>query len=272
MTQTIFEKIKRINENGQEFWYARELAKVLQYADYSNFENVIKKAMIASKKSGNSIADHFGDTTEMLDIGSKAVRAFKSYKLSRYACYLIVQNADPSKKVVALAQTYFAVQTRKQETKELLDSFDEDRARVSYRDEITEKNKKLSGTAKSVGVTNFGEFHDAGYIGLYGGLRQREIKKLKKVPEKKNLLDHMGSEELAANIFRVSQANAKIRRENITGQFAASTAHRMVGVKVRTTIKELGGTMPEKLPAKKHIKESRKRIKGQNLQLKKLKS
>lgn len=259
MAPNIFEQLKKVNEHGQEYWLARELAKVLDYSDYGNFENVIKKAMVACQNSGQDISDHFGDTTEMIDIGKNAQRDFPSFMLSRYACYLIMQNADAKKIIVAKAQTYFAIQTRRQETN---DQLVEDNKRVFLREEMKEHNKNLASAAKSAGVTNYANFQDAGYMGLYGGLRQKDIKDRKRLPEKESILDHMGSEELAANLFRATQAEAKLKREGIRGQYAASNAHLEVGKKVRATIVELGGTMPEKLPVVEHIKESKKRIKG----------
>jgi len=259
MNQTIFEEIKKINEYGQEFWSSRELGRVLEYSRYQFFLPVIEKAKIACKKAGYDIADHMQDILHMVPVGSGAMRRTSDITMSRYMCYLVVQNADPSKKIVALAQTYFAVQTRRQE---VTDSLEEDRKRVAFRGEITERNKILSSTAQSAGVTNFGNFHDAGYMGLYGGLRQKQIKKIKKIHEDKNILDHMGSEELAANIFRVSQTNAKIKREGIMGQEKASSTHHEVGKKVRKTIKDLGGTMPERLPVTDHVKNSKKRLKA----------
>jgi DNA-damage-inducible protein D len=259
MSENIFEQLKKINEHGQEYWPARELAKILDYSDYGNFENVIKKAMVACENSGQDIDNHFGDTTEMVDIGSNAKRDFPSFRLSRYACYLIMQNADAKKVIVAKAQTYFAIQTRRQETS---DQLVEDNKRVFLREEMKEHNKNLASAAKSAGVTNYANFQDAGYMGLYGGLRQKDIKDRKRLSEKESILDHMGSEELAANLFRATQAEAKLKREGIRGQGAASNAHFEVGKKVRATIVELGGTMPEKLPSAEHIKESKKRIKG----------
>ncbi len=259
MEAIIFEEIKKINEHGQEYWFARELAKVLGYSDYSNFENVIKKAMVACEKSGQDIENHFGGTTEMIDIGKKAMRSFPSFKLSRYACYLVVQSADVKKVRIAKAHTYFAIQTRRQEMADILV---EDSKRIFLREEMKEHNKNLASAAKSAGVTNYADFQDAGYYGLYGKLRQKDIKDIKNLDEKDSILDHMGSEELAANLFRATQAEAKLKRESIQGQHAASKAHMEVGEKVRATIAELGGTMPEKLPRVEHIRESKKRIKS----------
>lgn len=258
----IFEKIKKINDHGKEFWSARELAKILDYSDYRNFENAIEKAKIACQNSGQDVKLHFGDVTEMIKIATgtqkEALRGVSNYHLSRYACYLIAQNGDPRKEEIALAQTYFALQTRKQEISEQLM---EDGKRVALRGEIKEGNKHLSSVARQAGVIYYAEFQDYGYMGLYGGLRQKDIHKKKHLKKNEAILDHMGSAELAANLFRTTQAEEKLKRENIQGQHNANRAHHDVGKKVRQTIKELGGTMPEKLPTPDHVKEARKRLK-----------
>ncbi len=261
MNENIFEKIKRINEYGQEYWMAREFAKILGYADFGNFENIIEKAKISCITSKQDSQEHFGDITEMLELANGAKRGFPSYALSRYACYLIAQNGDPRKVEIAKAQAYFAIQTRRQE---ITDKLIEDGKRVFLRDEMKEHNKNLASAAKQAGVTNYAQFQDAGYMGLYGGLRLKDIKQVKHLGDKHNVLDHMGSEELAANLFRATQAEAKLKREGIRGQVNASLAHKQVGQKVRATIAELGGTMPEKLPTEENIKESRKRLKGES--------
>jgi DNA-damage-inducible protein D len=258
MSENIFEQLKKVNEHGQEYWLARELAKVLGYEKFDNFINVIEKAKISCETFGQNSQDHFADVGEMVVVGSGGQREFPSFKLSRYACYLIAQNGDPRKVAVAKAQTYFAIQTRRQETS---DQLVEDTKRVFLREEMKHHNKNLASAAKSAGVTNYAGFQDAGYMGLYGGLRQRDIKGRKNINDKASILDHMGSEELAANLFRATQAEAKLKREGIRGQYAASNAHLEVGKKVRKTIAELGGTMPEKLPVVDHVKESKKRIK-----------
>src|SRR3989344_2563997 len=193
----------------------------------------------------------------MVAIGSGAQRPTNDYELSRYACYLIAQNGDPRKEEIAMAQTYFAIQTRKQEVHELQL---EDSKRVFLRDEMKEHNKKLAKAAKEAGVVNYADFQDYGYMGLYGGMRQKNIHASKKLQKNEAILDHMGSEELAANLFRATQAEAKLKRDNISGQNKASRAHYDVGSKVRKTIKELGGTMPEEWPTPENIKESKKRI------------
>lgn len=262
MTNNIFEHTKKINEYGQEFWSARDLYKLLGYTEYGKFLPTIERAKEACKNSGQNIEDHFAGMSEMITIATntpkEAQREIKNYNLSRYACYLIAQNGDPRKEEIALAQTYFAIQTRKQEIQELLI---EDNKRVFLRDEMKEHNKQLAKAAKEAGVFNYADFQDYGYMGLYGGLRQKHIHAKKKLKSNEKILDHMGSEELAANLFRATQAEAKLKRENIFGQDKASTAHYVVGKKVRETIKELGGTMPEQLPTTENIKESKKRIK-----------
>lgn len=261
-TESLFESIKHINEHGQEFWYARELSKVLEYKDFRNFELIICKAMEACENSGYEISDHFGETTEMVQIGSGAHRGFKSYQLSRYACYLLVMNGDSSKKIIALGQTYFAVKTRQQELIENFDQLNEDAKRLAIRKEMIEHNKQLVAAAKDAGVETaleYAIFQNYGYMGLYGGLKAKDIKERKGLSKSQNILDYMGYEELAANLFRATQTEAKLRRENIQGKENANKTHYDVGKKVRETIKELGGTMPEDLPTpEKSIKQLEK--------------
>lgn len=250
-TEALFESIKHYNEYGQEFWYARELSKILEYKDFRNFELTIFKAMEACKNSSNVISDHFGETTEMVPIGSGAMRSFKSYQLSRYACYLIIQNCDPSKKIVALGQTYFAIKTRQQELIENYEQMTEDQKRLAIRHEMAEHNKMLVAAAKDAGVETSQEyaiFQNYGYMGLYGGLKAKDIHARKGLKQNQSILDHMGYEELAANLFRATQTEAKLRRENIQGKNEANKTHLNVGKEVRDTIKRLGGTMPEDLP------------------------
>lgn len=258
-SEQTFESIKHINEYGQEFWYARELARVLEYKDFRNFEQSIFKAMDACKNSGYDIADHFGDATEMVKIGLGAQRGFPSYTLSRYACYLTVMNGDPRKEVIAVGQTYFAVKTRQQELVENYDQLSEDQKRLAIRHEMTEHNKSLADAAKMAGVETpqeYAIFQNYGYMGLYGGLKAADIKARKGLKKNQNILDHMGSTELAANLFRATQTDEKLRRENIHGKAAANRTHLEVGKKVRQTIKDLGGTMPEDLPTpEKSIKQ-----------------
>lgn len=254
----IFEEIKKVNQYHQEFWSARQLAKILDYSDFRNFEKVIKKAKESCKNTGQSIKNHFVKINEMVEIGSSASRQIDDIALSRYACYLVMQNADPSKEVVALGQTYFAIQTRKQEVQ---DQLVEDQKRIFLREEVTTHNKHLAQTASNAGVINYGVFVNYGYMGLYGGLKSKDIAKKKKLKKSQKILDHMGSEELAANLFRATQADAKLKRENIRGEAKANQAHFKVGKKVRQTIRELGGTMPEKLPASDGIGKAKRRLK-----------
>lgn len=266
--ESLFESIKHINEYGQEFWYARELQKVLEYVDYRNFELAIFKAMDACKNSNIEIADHFGETTEMVEIGSNAHRKLRSYELSRHACYLIAMNGDPSKEVIALAQTYFAVKTRQQELIENYDQLSEDQKRLSIRREMIEHNKSLADAAKAAGIEtqrDYAIFQNKGYQGLYGGLGAKEIHARKGLKKSQNILDHMGSTELAANLFRATQTDEKLRRENIQGKENANRTHYEVGKKVRQTIAELGGTMPEDLPTPnksiQQLERERKKLK-----------
>lgn len=255
-----FEEIKNVDENGVECWTARELSKVLEYSEYRFFLPVIKKAKESCEKSGQKTEDHFEDVLVMVEIGSGAKRRLDDIKLSRYACYLVVQNADPAKKVVALGQTYFAVQTRKQE---LYESLSDDQKRILIRGEVSDQNKKLFKTAQDSGVSNFGRFNDAGYLGLYG-LTAKQIKKKKGI-KKDNILDRAGATELAANLFRITQTNEKLKKKlddrSAVGQNTADQTHFMVGGKVRQTIKDIGGTVPEELPPEEHIKKLKKRTK-----------
>ncbi len=265
-----FENIKHINEYGQEFWFARELQEVLQYSDWRNFQNAVFKAMEACQNSGNQISDHFGDVTKMIKLGKNAHRQIQDYALSRYACYLIVMNGDPQKEIVAVGQTYFAVKTRQQELIEEYDRLSEDQRRLAIRREMKEHNKSLAEAAQMAGVeTNleYAIFQNCGYQGLYGGLGAKEIAARKGLKKSQNILDHMGSTELAANLFRATQTDEKLRKEHIQGKEAANRTHREVGEKVRQTIKELGGTMPEDLPTpdksiKQLEREQRKQLKG----------
>ncbi|SHJ48068.1 DNA damage-inducible protein D [Tepidibacter formicigenes] len=257
--ESVFENIKNINEYDQEFWYARDLQQILEYKRWDKFLNVIEKAKIACKNSNYDILDHFSHVGKMVKLGSGAQREIDDIMLSRYACYLIVQNADPRKEVVALGQTYFAVQTRKQELQNEFELMDEDRKRLAIRNELKEHNKKLVEAAHNAGVkTNieYAIFQNHGYMGLYGGLTAKDIHIKKGLKKSQQILDHMGSTELAANLFRATQTEEKLRRENIKGKDNANNAHFEVGAKVRQTIKELGGTMPEDLPTpQKSIKQ-----------------
>lgn len=256
---SIFEEIKHVDDNGVEYWMARQLAKVLDYQDYRNFQNVITKAKEAVSNSGEVIHNHIVDVTEMVTIGSGAQRERDNIKLDRYACYLIVQNSDPSKEVVALGQTYFAIQTRRQEVAENLI---EDQRRLVLRDEVTKHNTSLASSAKQAGVSNFGLFQNDGYRGLYGGMSTQNIHAKKKLKKTQKILDHMGSEELAANLFRATQADAKLKREGIRGEMNARVAHYQVGQQVRKAITDIGGTMPENLLTPDGIGQAKKRIKS----------
>lgn len=252
-----FEGIKRIDENGMEWWSSRELAKVLSYNDYRYFLAVMRKAWSAAANSGTNPNDHFVVYNEMVGIGSNAERQVDTVKMSRFACYLTVQNADPSKPIVAQAQTYFAIQTRRAE--KLLDApfTEEEEKRLILRGEMKKHNSRLASAAKEAGViTNkdYGVFQNAGYKGLYGGLDQEEIHARKGLKDSQRILDHMGSTELAANLFRATQTEDKLRRDKIHGKSAANRTHYEVGQKVRETIRELGGTMPEDLPTPDSIK------------------
>jgi DNA-damage-inducible protein D len=250
-----FEQIRRTNEAGAEYWSSRDFAQVLQYNDYRNFEQVIQRARVACFNSGQRLEDHFVDVTEMVEIGSGAKRMIKTIYLSRYACYLIIQNADPEKDIVALGQTYFAVQTRRQELSERV--LEEER-RLLLRDEMIEHNLKLADAAKRASVVqpiDYAIFQNHGYMGLCGGLTAQNIHQRKGLKKSEHILDHIGSTELAANLFRATQTEEKLRRENIKGKDNANLTHRQVGTKVRQTIKELGGTMPEDLPPAESIKK-----------------
>lgn len=254
-----FELAKRTDPDGRDFWSSRELAKILEYVDYRSFEQVIAKAKISCFKSGVDPSDHFVDITENVEIGSGAQREVNATLMSRYACYITIQVADPRKEVVARGQSYFAIQTRRQEVS---DREKEDRLRLRLRDEMVHHNKSLAGVAKQAGVVDpldYAIFQNAGYEGLYGGLGVKEIHKKKGLKKSQKILDHMGSAELAANLFRATQTEEKLKREGIVGKTAASNAHRQVGKKVRQTIKELGGTMPENLPAEESIKAVERR-------------
>lgn len=246
-----FESIKHSNEAGVDYWLARELCRVLQYADWRNFENAIFKAMDACKTSGYSVDDHFGEATTFTNLANGAVRKISDYALSRYACYLIVMNGDPTKKVIAVGQTYFAVKTRQQELSEAYEQLTEDQKRLAIRNELVTHNKSLTEAAQMAGIEDQKEyaiFQNKGYQGLYGGLGAKEIHAKKGLKKSQKILDHMGSTELAANLFRATQTDEKLRRDNVKGKEAAYNTHYQVGKKVRQTIKELGGTMPEDLP------------------------
>src|ERR1017187_5800753 len=263
-----FERIKHVNAEGHESWSARDLARVLEYLNFRNFEPVIQKAKEACVQSGHTVADHFAEMRNMVSIGSGAQRELQDWKLSRYACYLVIQNADPSKPLVALGQTYFAVQTRRQELADD-EALKEDKTRLLLRAEMKKHNKNLAGVARQSGVVqplDYAIFMDHGYRGLYGGLGMRDIHERKRLKPKQQVLDYMGSTELAANLFRATQTEEKLRRENVRHKEHANRIHNEVGRKVRKTIHELGGTMPENLPVAESIKKvasrEKKRLKA----------
>ena len=262
--ETIFERIKHTNEYDKEYWYARELQVVLEYKRWDKFCNVIENAKIACEKSNYGVTDHFAQVGKMVKIGSRTSRNIMDYKLSRYACYLIVQNADSRKQVVALGQTYFAVQTRKQElTEKEYDNLTEDEKRFYQRSLTRRGNYSLNQTAKNCGVKNFDKFHNAGYKGLYNGETANDIAKRKKLRYREDILDNMGSEELAANLFRITQTEAKLKKDNIEGESEANKTHYNIGKNIREVIAKNGGTMPEDLPAPdKSLKELEKETKN----------
>lgn len=249
-TESLFESIRHVNEYGQEFWYARDLQIALEYTEWRNFCKVIDKAKEACRGSNNAVSDHFVDVNKIVNAGVTS-KDIGDIQLSRYACYLIVQNGDPRKKVIALGQTYFAVKTRQQELIENYENLSEDQKRIAIRQEMKEHNKMLVAAAKDAGVEttlDYAIFQNYGYMGLYGGLKASDIKERKSLKKSQDILDYMGYEELAANLFRATQTEAKLRRENIQGKQEANKTHFEVGKKVRDTIKDLGGTMPEDLP------------------------
>ena len=248
-----FEGIRQVDADANEFWSARDLAPLLEYQDWRNFMQVVDKARLACEHSGRPVADHFGDVTKMVGIGSGAQRPVPDVHLSRYACYLIVQNGDPGKPVIANGQTYFAMQTRRQELADdaKFARLSEDEKRLAIRNELALHNKQLAAAAKDAGVEtslDYAIFQDHGYKGLYGGLGNKEIHARKGLKKSQKILDHMGSTELAANLFRATQTEEKLRRDGVRGKQKANQTHFEVGRKVRQTIDELGGTMPENLP------------------------
>jgi DNA-damage-inducible protein D len=257
--QKAFESIKKLSADGYEYWSAREISKLLEYSEYRNFQPAIEKAVEACKNSNQGVEDHFVESHEMVQIGSSALRKVDDIHLSRYGCYLIVQNADPTKEMVALGQTYFAIQTRRQELTELSEYQNlksEDEKRIFLRNQLKSHNKQLAEAARHAGVEtplDYAIFQDHGYKGLYGGLGAKDIQKKKELKKSQQILDHMGSTELAANLFRATQTEEKIRRENISGKKDANHTHFEVGKKVRQTIQDIGGTMPENLPVEDSI-------------------
>ncbi len=262
-----FESIRHIDENGIEYWSARELMKVLSYKDWRYFDAVIEKAKIACQNSEITDIDHFVVDNKMVEIGSGARREQKDYKLTRYACYLIAQNANPRLKIVALAQTYFAVQTRKQEITEKEYSMLTEEEKRFYQRNLTRKgNYSLNKAAKNAGVKNFDKFHNAGYQGLYNGETADDIAKRKGLRYREDILDNMGSEELAANLFRITQTESRLKRDKVDTEKKACDTHNKIGKIVRKAIKEAGGIMPEDLPTpekslKQLEKENKKALK-----------
>ncbi len=249
-----FESIKKIDENGSEYWEARELMPLLDYSRWENFDIAVERAKEACNNSRQIVQDHFRDITKMIIIASgtpkETERGVNDYKLSRYGCYLIAQNGDPSKPAIARAQTYFAIQTRQQE---ILGNLSENQQRLFLRGKVKTQNKVLSATASNAGVRNFGKFNNAGYVGLYG-MNKKSVQTRKRIGSD-DVLDRAGATELAANLFRITQTDEKIKRENIKGEGKATFTHIVVGQKVRESIKSIGGTMPEDLPVETNIKE-----------------
>ena len=259
-----FEDIKHMDEYGNEYWYARELSKILEYTDWRNFKKVIDKAIISANNSVSNNEDWVVEVNKPIKTGKGKEEIIKDYKLSRYICYLIVQNSDPRKEVVALGQTYFAIQTRRQELSEKdYNLLTEDEKRFYNRNLTRKGNHALNQTAKKAGVKNFDKFHNAGYKGLYGGETADDIAKRKGLRYREDILDNMGSEELADNLFRIVQTDSKLKKDNIKGENNANKTHFEVGSKIRNTIKELGGTMPEDLPKpEKSLKELERELKN----------
>ena len=266
----LFGNIKHVNpKSGVEYWFARELQPLFEYAEWRNFISVVEKAKEACKNGGLNVSDHFVDVNKMIRLGKGGKRKVDDIAMTRYGCYLTAQNGDSSKSIIAKAQTYFAIQTRRQELTDQFQELHEDERRLAIRSELTKHNIQLADAARGAGVINsldYAIFQNEGYKGLYGGLMAKDIHTRKKLKKSQQILDHMGSAELAANLFRSTQAEEKLRRENIKGKINANIAHFEVGSKVRQTIKELGGAMPENLPTpdksiKKLEKERSKKIK-----------
>lgn len=265
-TEKVFEDIKHVDENGYEYWLARELMKILEYSLWQNFHKTINIAVKNCNNSNYNVSDHFIDANKMIKLAKNARREIQDYKLSRYACYLIVLNCDPRKKIIALAKTYFAIQTRKQElTEKEYNELTEDEKRLFRRNQARKGNYNLNKTAVSSGVKDLARFHNAGYKGLYNGETADDIFKRKKLRYREDILDNMGSEELADNIFRIAQADAKLKRDNVDNEYTANSVHYEVGRKVRDSIKRLGGTMPEDLPTPE---KSLKKLEKDNNKLK----
>lgn len=266
-TETLFDSIRHANEYGQEFWYARELQKALEYTEWRNFKKVLARAVAACENSSNAVSDHFVEVNKTIEMPKNAEKVIEDYELSRYACYLIVMNGDSKKEVIALGQNYFAVKTRQQELIEHYDDLSENDKRLAIRHELARHNKSLAEAACNAGVVesrDYAIFQNRGYQGLYGGLSAKDIHRRKGLKKSQQILDYMGSTELAANLFRATQTDEKLRRDNVKGKQEAGNVHYEVGKKVRQTIADLGGTMPENLPTpskgiKQLEREERKR-------------
>lgn len=270
-----FEQIKETRGDGTEYWNARELSEVLQYKKWENFAKVIDRAKLACSNSGFEMVEHFPEVRKTIEMPKNATKKVLDYELSRYACYLIVQNGDPRKQVIALGQTYFAIQTRRQEVADYFNQLDEDSKRLVIRGDIKQWNQMLLEVAHNAGViTNqeYAEFQNLGYMGLYGGLTVEDIHRKKNLKDNQKILDFMGSEELAANLFRITQTEAKLKRENVKNKEKANQTHYTVGKTVRKAIEDIGGTMPEDLPTpEKSImqieKEQLKKLKYKKMKL-----
>ena len=259
--EALFENIRHVNEYGAEYWTARELQPVLEYVEWRKFKDVIAKAQKSCQTSGQTVSEHFGEAAKMINLPKGAVREIEDFNLSRYACYLVAMNGDASKRAVALAQTYFAVKTRQQELSDNFDNLTEAQKRLAIRQETKYMNKALADTAHAAGVItrlDYATFQNAGYVGLYG-LKQEQIHERKGLAKGQKILDHMGSTELAANLFRITQTDEKLKRDNVQGKENANSAHFTVGRNVRQAIAANGGTMPEDLPTPaKSIKQLEK--------------
>ena len=268
-TEKNFESIKHIDENGVEFWYARELMEMLEYSKWGNFIKVIDKAKKSCENSNNTIFEHFADVGKTIKMPKNAEKTIEDMKLTRYACYLIAQNGDSRKKAIALAQTYFAVQTRKQEiTRQEYENLSEDEKRLYTRQNVKDKNKYLFDIAKLAGVKNYGKFNNYGYRGLYNGENAKDIANRKGISEKEDILDYMSSTELAANLFRITQTDEVLKNKNINNEDDACITHHKVGQAVRQTIKRIGGTMPEDLPTPRKSTKQIEKEKNKKLSFK----
>jgi DNA-damage-inducible protein D len=270
-----FEDIKHVSDEGIEFWYARELSVVLDYIQWRNFQKVLERAILACKNSGQAIVEHFAEVSKTLEMPNNASKKITDFKLTRYACYLIVQNGDPRKEVIALGQTYFAIQTRRQEVADYFNQLDEDNKRLVIRGDIKQWNQMLAEAAHNAGIISneeYAVFQNAGYVGLYGGLKVEDIHNKKRLKKNDKILDFMGSTEMIANLFRISQTEEKLKKDNIDSAEKANETHFIVGKEVRGTIERVGGTLPEDLPVPtKSIgqieKEQLKRLKANSQKL-----